>query len=245
MRGSAIVFAMKIREKIQACLLPASCVLCAVPTQRALSLCQACEKELPWLKAVCMRCALPLAGTYTGDDMLCGHCIQQSVPFAATTALFYYQKPIDSFITALKFNQQLLYARLLGELLAQRLSQRSLDTQWPDSLIPMPLHPKRLRERGFNQALEIARPIAKKFKLPLDIQHCQRIRFTPFQSALPAAERHRNVKNAFQVSPHFKAKYVVIIDDVVTTGHTVTELAYALRRVGVERIEVWCIARTE
>ncbi len=233
-------------QKLHSWLLPACCVLCAALTKRSLALCHACERELPWLNTVCMHCALPLEGINPNDHMLCGHCLQQQPPFFSTTALFHYQPPIDQFIMALKFNQQLLYARLLGELLAENRQKKNIAAHLhlPEMIIPMPLHPQRLRERGFNQALEIARPVARKLQLPLDLQSCERIRVTASQSTLPAAERHQNVKNAFKISSDFKSKHVAIIDDVVTTGHTVTEFSHALQQAGVERIEVWCVART-
>lgn len=120
----------------------------------------------------------------------------------------------------------------------------------PQIIIPIPLHPRRLRQRGFNQALEIAKPIAKKFHVPLDTAHCQRVRYTEAQTQIPAEHRGSNVKNAFVVDKKFfcgensNISHVAIMDDVVTTGHTVNELSRALRKAGVKTIDVWCCART-
>jgi len=133
---------------------------------------------------------------------------------------------------------------LFGALLAERVRNNYRDQSFPECIIPVPLHAQRLRERGFNQALELARATAKQLLVPVEWQSCRRIRATPAQSQLLAAQRAANLKNAFQIIKPFRHKHVAIIDDVVTTGHTVTELSKALQRAGVERIDVWCVART-
>lgn len=229
--------------KILNVLLPPTCILCGDPAKQRIDLCKPCEQELPWLDAVCAVCALPLTNDMT-EKQICGHCLRHPPPFTKTLALWHYQNPIDHFITRLKFNHQLVYARLLGDLLAQRLADHYRDHPLPDCIIPVPLHPKRLRERGFNQALEIARPIAKKLKLKIDFNACQRIRATEAQTALPANKRHRNVKNAFALKKALPVKQVALLDDVITTGHTITELSTLLRKTGIEKIDVWCCART-
>lgn len=232
-------------QQLKSILLPSTCILCAVTVNGRLELCAACEADLPWLATVCSICAIPITAKETMQPIICGHCLQQPPPYFKTTALFHYQTPVDNFITALKFQQQLLYARLFGELLSKRLQAIYSDQVLPELIIPVPLHPKRLRERGFNQALEIARPIAKKLKLPIDIIHCERIRMTAAQSLLAANERQTNLKNAFKIQPTLKAKHVAIIDDVITTGHTITEFSKALQQIGVERIDIWSVARTD
>ena len=115
----------------------------------------------------------------------------------------------------------------------------------PECIIPVPLHPQRLRVRGFNQALELARIIAKQLNIPLNYSLCQRDKSTPFQSGLSAKQRKQNLKNAFIVTKPHAYKHVAIFDDVVTTGTTVNELAKQLKNSGVETIEVWAIARTQ
>lgn len=230
--------------KILAQILPTTCVLCSVISPRSIGLCHQCEIDLPWLTTTCKICAVPLMAVKNDKEKICGQCLQHKLAFSAVTALFHYQPPIDNFIMALKFHQQLLYARLLGELLAMRLQQNYHQQALPELIIPVPLHPQRLRERGFNQALEIARPIAKKLNLPLDINHCERIRATSTQSLLPANQRQDNVKSAFKVMRALAVKHVAIIDDVITTGHTVNEFSQTLRHAGVERIDVWSVART-
>ena len=228
---------------LKSILLPSTCILCSITVDRHIDLCAACENDLPRLTTVCSICAIPLV-IKDSQSIICGHCLQQPPAFFAVTALFHYQPPIDNFITGLKFQQQLLYARLLGELLSGRLQQKYQCQSLPELIIPVPLHAARLRERGFNQALEIARPIAKKLKIPIDISRCERVRMTAAQSLLPAEERQVNIKNAFKVKLPFDAKYVAVVDDVITTGHTVNELSKVLKQAGVQRIDVWSVART-
>ncbi|MEO6696465.1 MAG: phosphoribosyltransferase family protein, partial [Gammaproteobacteria bacterium] len=105
------------------------------------------------------------------------------------------------------------------------------------------LHRARLRQRGFNQSLEIARPLARRLNIPVDYQSCERVRNTSAQSLLPAGERHKNIKGAFRVTHPIAARHVAIVDDVMTTGHTVQELAATLRKSGVRRVDVWVLAR--
>lgn len=231
-------------QRLKSALLPSTCILCSVAVERHIDLCAGCENDLPWLNTVCSVCAMPLTLNVSSQPVSCGHCLQQPPAFFTVTALFHYQTPIDKFITGLKFQQQLLYARLFGELLSVRLQQNYQGCDLPELIIPVPLHPKRLQERGFNQALEIARPVAKKLNLPIDIFHCERVRMTAAQSLLPADERQQNIKDAFKIKLPLDVKYVAVMDDVITTGHTVTELCKTLKRVGVQRVDVWSVART-
>lgn len=225
-------------------LLPPTCLLCGDPSHQDHDICLPCQQELPWLKQVCPQCALPLPAT-TAPEQACGNCLLNPPSYSKTIALWSYEKPVDHLITALKFNHQLVYARLLGELLAKQLYAHYQNQPLPTYVIPVPLHNRRLRERGFNQALEIARPIAKKLRIPIASHHCQRILATAPQTLLPATERHNNVKNAFTITHALQAKHIAIIDDVITTGHTITELSQQWHQAGVEQIDVWCCARTQ
>lgn len=226
-------------------LLPSTCILCNNPGQHTIDLCQACENELPRIKMACFRCglAIPISNVSRAPN-LCGQCVQQPPPYNTTFALYHYRPPIDKLITGIKFSGKLVYAKVLGELLAKNILLHLAENNKPDYLIPMPLHQKRLSERGFNQALELARPIAKYLQIPIDFRSCIRSRATIAQSLIPAEARHENIKNAFSISKKFFARQVAIIDDVVTTGNTVTELSRLLRKQGVENISIWCCART-
>ncbi len=182
------------------------------------------------------------------DQDLCRNC-EIDLPWVGTLsnniiAVFYYQYPIDHLIGALKFANKLIYAKILGELMADRLVDCYKSESLPEVIVPVPLHKHRLRERGYNQALELARPIAKQLNIPIDFNSCVRIKHTEAQSLIPAKQRQKNVKNAFEVSKNFSAQHVAIIDDVITTGSTIKELSNVLLQSGVSRIDLWCCAKT-
>jgi ComF family protein len=226
---------------VQQWFFPSLCVLCGIQAKRHLALCEPCEKELPWLGNTCPYCALPVGE----KGSICGQCLQGHPPFTQSHALFSYQSPIDKLITGLKFHERFIYGNLLSELLINKIQHEwYLQQPLPECIIPVPLHPYRLQERGFNQALVIARPLAKKLNIALDFKSCMRIRATDAQMQLPAQQRAKNMKQAFAVKQTLKSRHAAIIDDVVTTGHTVTELTLALRKAGVERIDIWSCART-
>ncbi len=126
--------------------------------------------------------------------------------------------------------------------MAQHLKQTEITK--PDLIIPVPLHPKRTRERGFNQALELARPVAKSLEIPIDYHSLHRIRHTPKQANLTASQRHENLKNSFHIRKKIKVPHVVLFDDVMTTGTTVGLLAEELIKNGVKRVDIWICART-
>lgn len=228
--------------KLAASLLPPVCMLCGNRGSQSDShirdLCPACQDALPWAGPQCARCALPLSATSL--EALCGHCQTQPPAFERCLSPFVYQLPVDHLLLGLKFNGRLERARLLGELMAQWLF--SVVDVPPDHIIPVPLHASRLRERGFNQAVELARAIARQFVLPLDLDGVRRVRATPPQSDLSRKERLKNIKGAFEVSRSLSGR-VVIIDDVMTTGSTAHELAQTLLDAGAEQVEVWVCAR--
>jgi ComF family protein len=224
-------------------LLPYTCVLCGAPGHEKLDLCKECSQELPWLEHACPQCA-QIYPPYQMEQQLCGSCLKNPPPYDKTFAAFSYQKPLDYLISGLKFHSQLVYARLLGELLLKHLNQHYHPKKRPQIIIPIPLHKTRLRKRGFNQAVELARPIAKAWRIPISLHDCQRIRATPAQTELPAKQRRKNVKNAFEIRENFHIEHVTLLDDVITTGSTVQELSLQLRHQGVKKIDVWCCART-
>lgn len=196
---------------------------------------------LPILPHHCPQCAQFLRGTPLG--FRCGDCIQQERAFDRTYALFPYEAPIIKMISALKFQHQLIYAESLGVLLADSLRIIYKNQQLPDVILPLPLHTLRLRQRGFNQALEIGRPIAKRLNLPLDIDGVERKKVTHTQHHLDAKIRKSNVAHAFTAIRDYSGLTVAILDDVMTTGHTVNACAEALRERGADTIHIWCVAR--
>lgn len=224
-------------------LISKQCLLCLSPTLNKHLLCSDCETDLPANPAHCVLCAIPFFQTQTSDKtLICGKC-QKSPPYYTTSLIPHlYASPLKELIGHLKFHGNLSYAPLLAQTFTGSLKHRK--NNLPECIIPVPLHQQRLRERGFNQALELAQIIAKQLKIPLDYSLCQRNKATPFQSGLSAKQRKQNLKNAFSVEKTHTYKHIAIFDDVVTTGTTVNELAKQLRQSGVETIEVWAIART-
>jgi ComF family protein len=155
-------------------------------------------------------------------------------------ALFSYAPPIDRLIQGLKYAGQLNNARVLAELMAAKAE--SVFPR-PDVIMPVPLHPTRLRERGYNQSLELARPIARRLALPLDYRSAKRVRATLPQTGLSLRERARNVRNAFAVTRPVAGLRIALVDDVMTTGYTVNALALCLRKAGATQVDVWVTAR--
>ncbi|EHQ52503.1 MULTISPECIES: ComF family protein [Ectothiorhodospira] len=215
---------------------PSTCLLCAAPGHAGLDLCAACRAELPVSDHACTRCGLPLE--YPAP--FCGHCLRRPPPFDAAWSALLYAPPVDDLIADFKFRARLPQGRLLARLMADALASR---VPPPDCVIPVPLHPCRLRERGFNQALELVRPLARTLACPITHGAVTRIRATPPQQSLAATARHGNLRGAFRVAPGLEAGHVALVDDVMTTGSTLREIAAALKAHGVGRVDVWVLAR--
>lgn len=212
-------------------LLPGSCLLCAEDSGGTV-LCAACVTDLPRLTgARCPQCAEP-----TTHGERCGACLKEAPHFARTHALFLYEFPVDRIIHALKYGHQLAVAGWLGEALAAL----PVDA---DLLMPLPLHPSRLAERGFNQSIEIARPLARRLRRPLILDALIRSRATPAQAELPLKERARNVRGAFECRQDLGGRSVLLVDDVMTSGATLDEAARVLKLHGASRVEVAVAAR--
>ena len=225
---------------IQDWLLPRLCPACGDPAGPGRELCPGCEQSLPILQHACPRCAIPYEQALTHGE--CGTCQKQPPAFTRAIALYRYAPPVDHFIRELKFRQQLGLACLLGERLAQRLLR---ETSRPDLIIPVPLHKARLRERGYNQALEIARPLARALGAPLDFRSLVRVRATAPQTGMTVAERRQNLRGAFALRNNdvVRKLRVALVDDVMTTGSTVQAAAHCLRAAGAQEVEIWVIAR--
>lgn len=224
-----------IRKLLQ----PQHCYLCDNLKKSSLyDICKDCVAELPYKNQSCSRCALAMDGF---NSPVCGGCIRQAPSYDVLLSPFEYYFPIDKLITELKFRQKLYHAHTLGHLFSHYITEKAMPL--PECLIPVPLHPKRLQQRGYNQSLEIARVVSKNLKIPIDRTLCARIKNTKPQSGLDANARHDNIKNAFQIMHQHSYKHVAIIDDVVTTGHTVEVLAKLLRQNNINVIQVWSIAR--
>jgi ComF family protein len=222
-------------------LYPPTCVLCGGQGAADHDLCHGCAADLPRNANPCRRCAEPLpAGTPAGT--LCGRCLRSPPAFDVCRAPYLYAPPADWLIGQLKFRAHLAHGRVLGALLADHLA--GLDGPLPDLIVPMPLHRSRLRERGFNQAIELARPVGRRLGIPLAADLVERVRPGQAQSSLHKSRRQQNVRGAFALRRPLDAWHVAIVDDVLTTGASAGELAATLRRAGAERVEVWVVART-
>jgi len=219
-------------------LLPPRCLLCGAAGAAGLDLCAACRAELARNQPCCPRCALPLATPAPA----CGACLRAAPPFAAAWAPLRYQHPLDLLETRFKFHADLAAGQVLAALLVAA-AQRDAPAR-PALIVPVPLHTARLRQRGYNQALELARPLARALGLPLRSDLLLRPRATPPQTGLDAAARRRNLREAFALAPAARLPaHVVVFDDVMTTGATLREAARCLRRAGVQRVDVWALAR--
>jgi ComF family protein len=222
-------------RSLQLAVFPPRCLLCGARGAAEWDLCDGCLADLPRNRVCCARCALPLKAAAA----LCGECIKREPPFASTFAPFEYAHPLDLLLVRLKFSRNLAAGRVLAQLALDAFAQSRIAT--PQAIVPVPLHRDRLRERGYNQALELARPFAAALGVPLR-EILTRSRATAAQSDLDAAARRRNVRGAFDVVGAPPA-HVALIDDVMTTGTTIRECARVLRRAGVGRIDVWVLAR--
>jgi ComF family protein len=216
--------------------LPLRCLLCGGAGAAGMDLCVDCAAELPRNRSCCARCALPLAT----PAALCGECQRRPPPWAAAWAPFRYGWPLDRLETRYKFAADLAAGRVLSTL----WQREPCPLDAPPCLLAVPLHRQRLRQRGYNQALELARPLARALGVPLHRDVLQRVRRTEAQTELDARSRRRNVRGAFVVRAGVVLPaHVALLDDVMTTGATLAECTRALQRVGVQRVDVWALAR--
>jgi len=209
-------------ERLGGWFLPPRCVLCGSRGQSpCLDLCAACEALLPLAAAPCVPGPAPLLHSFA--------------PFA-------YGHPVDHLVHALKYRGQLAIGRVLGTLLAARIEPLGLQVD-VDVIVPVPLHPERHAERGFNQSAEIARHLGRRLRRPVEVSLAMRCRATPPQVGLRGEDRRRNLAGAFVAAPRTRGLRIALVDDVLTTGATVGELARALCGAGAQSVEAWCLGR--
>jgi ComF family protein len=225
-------------------LIPRACLLCRTLTHEAHHLCVPCSKELPILSYSCQKCAQFLHASER-RQLTCGQCLTNPPPFDIVFALFPYQPPLPKLVAGLKFEEQFSIAGFFSTMLSQTARQCwYANTPLPDLILPMPLHNKRLQERGYNQAAEIAKPAARRLNIPLD-EGVLRSKYTLPQSTLPAASRRQNTANAFTARRSYDGVHIAVVDDVMTTGHTVAAISRLLKRCGARRVDIWCCARCD
>lgn len=220
--------ARRCTTRIFAALLPQRCLLCAGAAEEA-SLCPACTADLPLLDAAqCPICALPTPGS-----QVCGACLKEVPHFDATHAQYRYDFPLDRLLQHYKYGQQLLVASMFDP----------VPTSTVDAVIAVPSTPAHMHARGFNPALELARPLARKLGVPLLLNAVSRPHDAPAQASLPWKERRKNIRNAFECHADLSGKRILVVDDVMTTGATLNELARTLKRHGAVRVENHVVAR--
>ncbi|MHB1272261.1 MAG: ComF family protein [Rhodanobacter sp.] len=223
-------------ERLQRFVQPWRCLLCAANGAAGIDLCADCAAELPRNRSCCTRCALPLAT----PAALCGECQRRAPPWDAAWAPFRYGWPLDRLEARYKFGADLAAGRVLSTLWQRETCPLPL----PRLLLTVPLHRGRLRQRGYNQALELARPLARQLDVPLQPDLLQRLRRTEAQTELDALGRRRNVRGAFALRAGIALPaHVAILDDVMTTGATLAECARVLKHAGVQQVDAWALAR--
>ena len=230
---------MELAQKLLSSLFPCRCIFCQQTVRQSFEVCPSCYQALPHNEVCCVRCSLPLAEDIS-NAVLCGRCIQKAPAFDYAHSLFRYEDDIIGLVHKLKFGEKIGLARTIGEML---LMQLLTTNEKPDCVLPVSLHKSRLRQRGFNQSIEISRVLAKKLAIPIEHTAVVRNRSTAAQTGLTAKQRQKNIKGAFSVVGELNYKHVLIVDDVMTTGATVNELARVLKNNKVERVGVLSIAR--
>lgn len=214
-------------------MLPQQCLLCTAESAQR-PVCNACYAHLPALPPLrCLQCATP---TPHGD--ICGACLADPPAFNTISAAYRYAWPLASLIQQFKYSGNLALTRVLADSIV------SADRAPVDLLVPMPLGPARLRERGFNQALELTRIISAETNLPIGVDACRRVDDRPPQASLPWRERAKNIRGAFIYNADLCGKRIAVVDDVMTTGATLHEIARTLRKAGAVEVHGWVVART-
>ncbi len=225
---------INLRYKLSQILNPALCLTCGIPVSADSFICKYCVAALELVPTPCSSCGLP---NQTSRNT-CPVCQHRPPRWHSMIAPLIYSANTRKIIQDLKFNEQLNNANALLTHILDYYRDHQVDV-----LIPVPLHTSRLLERGYNQAEEIATTLSRLLDIPVDRKSLKRIKATESQSGLSISKRHKNILKAFQFSPARCYKSAAIIDDIVTTGSTVSEISKVLKRSGIKHIEVWSLAR--
>jgi ComF family protein len=239
---SSISFLNNLRSTLLEFFLPRLCLFCgaAVGEEAAAAVCPECEALIEWVESPLCTCCGRMFDSRDGADHICGDCQAEPPPFDRARAAALYDGPVAEAIKRFKFNRQMAFLPVM-QLWLQRPLCRELAAA-ADLLVPVPLHKRRLKSRGFNQALLLARAFSES---PFSREALVRTRHTVPQVELKPRERKANVKGAFAINDPalVKGKQVLLVDDLYTTGATVKECARILRRAGARRVEVLTVAR--
>lgn len=230
-------------------LLPGVCILCQRNTGQASDLCRPCQEQLKPITKPCQGCGLPVPESASAG-LRCGRCVGTQRPISTSVMRFAWTQPASGLISQFKYQRKLQYGRVLTALLADQIRCAYAGVPLPELLVPVPLHPRKLRARGYNQSLLIARQLGKALQLPVSGTLLQRIRHTPPQQGLSAQQRRRNLRNAFALDTtqceflsHLRS--IALVDDVVTTMSTATTLAQTLQDHTSTPLDIhlWALAR--
>ena len=236
-----------------------SCLLCAQKTSIKSVICSRCLPLLPVNNRCCQRCGLPLEGFDSLDpETICEECFRQPPPFLSCRAPFLYLFPVNQLISQMKYHNHPQLSKLLAQLMADQIkpnrnqardetNEESLPL--PELLVPVPMHPAKERQRGFNQANYLARHLGKHLGIPVLTGAIRKVKSTGAQNPLTAEQRRRNLQGAFRINPAKLAKLrqaerIGLVDDVITTAATVTEISQILSAAGAAEIHLLAIART-
>lgn len=211
------------------------CVLCSTYHRGVCGVCTSCQTLFKTIKNACIICNLPLLDE---NFKLCGRCIRDKPAFDKVYTRYVYEEPLRTLMQEFKYREGIFLDNLLSDMMLEAIPS----SYQPDCLVPVPMHATRLRQRGFNQAAQLAKILAKKTGIPCQTSICQKIIHTNTQVTLNRKQRQKNLRNAFTVSPN-AFEHIVIVDDLLTTGSTVEELAKALKKQGAKQVDVWCCAR--
>lgn len=227
----------KIWSLTQKLRLSSICALCNQFHDSKIAVCSHCIELMPLLGPSCHYCAYPLPDMHY---LICGQCIKKKPYFDRTIVNYTFEEPLRSLLHHFKYRNELYLGTFLSCLILKSVQTH---TNLPQCLIPIPMHPQRIKLRGFNQAAILARLLAKKLQLPYDLSSCQKILNTMPQASLDSKQRQKNLRHAFRTKK-IPYQHVALIDDLLTTGYTANELALTLKKSGVKQVDVWCCART-
>ncbi len=228
---------ISLKRIVQNVRLPSLCILCHQYYQGKNTICPACIAHFPKIGPCCHHCACPLPSS---TFLTCGKCTIEKPFINRIHVLYAYKEPLRNILHEFKYHSGIYLTSQMADLMVKEIPEELLSTQ---CFIPVPLHIKRLRERGYNQAALLAKALSRRFNIPCDVFSCTKIKHTIPQAQLNGKERQINFKNAFLVKK-IPFKHVTIIDDLLTTSSTGNELAHTLKKSGVTRVDLWCCART-
>lgn len=234
-----------ILRQIEQWILPYDCVICLNISDQKRDICYECEKQLPYLSHACIQCANSLPNNNRLNQK-CGRCIKNAPYYDRTIVGFTYTTPVDAWIKQFKFHKKGIYANILCQIYAEKLTAhyKLYPENKPQWLVPVPLHWRRLISRGHNQTDTIARYLSKALNIPIIHNRCvKRVKFTPPQAQLSQDKRYHNIRGAFKVKKGISIEHIAIVDDIFTTGNTANELANEFKKRGITTVSILALAR--